>query len=355
MNYDVFVSYARRDGTPLARKIAEKLRDAGLTVFWDQDSIPAGANWEQKLDEALEQAEHILVVLTPFSVISEEVSAEWRPMLSRGKNVIPLMAITSEVPRRLSMRQYIDFRDEDRFVTGLTELINAINSFRPGSADLEMNGAELMQRAQSYFESGEYDLAASDYLQALKDDDLLIRGRAARFLGKLRMMSVFPVIMQYTHEEGNLSVLLELLTTIRRYAELTDWRSVVPDLPTQIERYLRADDADIRKEAIRVLAYGQATEAAALVIERLAQDRDAEVRKQAALSLGRLKTTEGLQGLLAALNDADETVRVAVVNAIGVHNDLSTISSLRAISRRDRSAQVRAAASEVIDQIERRK
>src|SRR5689334_12705844 len=81
--YDVFISYARRDGSQMAGKLAKSLRETGMRVFWDQDSIPAGGNWEDAIDNALEQAVHILVVLTPFSVKSEEVTAEWRPMLSK--------------------------------------------------------------------------------------------------------------------------------------------------------------------------------------------------------------------------------------------------------------------------------
>lgn len=351
MIYDVFISYARRDGIPLAKQIAEKLRQTGLHVFWDQDSIPAGSNWEQKLDEALEHAEHIVVVLTPFSVVSEEVTAEWRPMLSRGKNVIPLMYITCDVPRRLSMRQYIDFRDRENDPTALTELVEAINSFRPQSAQLELSGHELMQRAQVYYEADQLELAARDYLRALKNSDIQLRARAARFLGKSRVPSVLFEVIQCTHEEENPSVKAELLTTIMRYAELTDWRKSVPDLVQQLEPYLQSADPEIRRQTIRVYAYGQAIEAVPLIVQKLKHDASAIVRSQAALALGRLKTVEALQGLLGSLNEPDENTQVAIVQALGVHGNPDVINPLKVMTGRDRSANVRKVANEVITEL----
>jgi hypothetical protein len=308
MTYDVFMSYARKDGMLLAQKVAERLRETGLQVFWDQDSIPAGSNWEQKLDEALEQANHILVVLTPASVISEEVTAEWRPMLSRGKNIIPLMYLDCEIPRRLSMRQYIDFRNESRQVIAFAELIDAINTFSPKHVELELSGRELLQRAETNRKLNQIDLALEDYALTLRDKDKWVRADTVEILTQEPIRRALSQLVRAVSEESAIWIKMRLLRAISLYIDNQDyWRTTVPDFIDQLKPNLLSDDEEVRQETIRIFAYGQAIETAPQIIQLLKNDPSPIVRAQAALALGRLKTPNGIQALLGALQTQTRT------------------------------------------------
>lgn len=353
MPYDVFISYARRDGTPLARQLAEALRHASLEVFWDQDSIPAGANWEKTLDDALEESTHIVVILTPYSVISEEVAAEWRPMLSKGKNILPVMYLPCEVPRRLSMRQYIDFQDPSQFSIRTAELVTAINAFSGTAVEIKLSGAELMARAEAYYQNKQYDLAAHDNLAMLVDSDVMIRRRGAAWIGGLYMARLLPSMFRCLHEETDYDVRRNLLDSMRRTVKHDDWRAFVPDLFERMKPLtLPPNDKNLRIEALRVLAYAESEEAVAHVVDLLANDASGSVRRQAALTLSRLKTPPSTQALLQAVKDKKPKVRWAAVRAIGMHGDPQYIPALREISRKELDHEVRTAALDAIRDIQ---
>jgi WD40 repeat protein len=61
---DVFISYNRRDSAP-AEHIASFLRDAGLRVFFDRWTLDAGQAWTGAIEEALNTASAVLVLLGP--------------------------------------------------------------------------------------------------------------------------------------------------------------------------------------------------------------------------------------------------------------------------------------------------
>lgn len=351
--FDVFISYARRDGTALANKLAHSLRETGLRVFWDQDSIPPGVNWEAAIDKALEEAVHILVILTPFSVKSEEVTAEWRPMLSKGKNVVPLLYLPCEVPRRLSMRQYIDFHEEGRYSIALAELVAAINDFT-GSEEalLELSGEELLKRGATYFDNGQLELSANDYVLALRDKDKLVRKRAAILVGKARSLKTLPAILQFLSAEQEADVKAELLDSIRKFAEATEWQAAVPTLLEEVQYYLNDSMPEVRVQAMRVLAYARYLDAVPIITRMLATDSTEYVRHQAALSLGRLKTAESTNGLLQALSDSSRGVRWAAARALGVHGNPQVIPALKILAKSDKDDEVRLAAGEAIENIQ---
>ena len=70
----VFISHSCQDEV-LARRVADGLRKSGLDVWDDRDIFP-GDNWAQKLSEALEQAEAMVVLITPRAFQSDSVRRE---------------------------------------------------------------------------------------------------------------------------------------------------------------------------------------------------------------------------------------------------------------------------------------
>lgn len=309
--YDVFLSYARRDGMPLAHQLAKSLRQAGVSVFLDQDSIPAGENWERSLDSALESAVHILVILTPLSVKSEEVEAEWRPMLTKGKNVIPLLYIPCEIPRRLSMRQYIDFQDEAHYQLALTELLQAINTFSPTN-EVQLSGHDLHQRAKSYVETGQAQYAVQDFIYLLNDGEERYRLSALRWLGQLKAPeSLLPLIEKLTHEQSSIE-LFGVLQAIERIIFMVDWQAYAPNLIDSLLKLLQSSNTEIRAGVIKTLSYTRDANVIPAIVEAALYDTAPQVRSQAVIAIAKLAPL-----------------------------DASLVSVLQQIARQDREAAVR--------------
>lgn len=70
----VFLSHARRE-QDLADAIAKNLSERGIKV-WDDQKLPAAADWGQEVAKALEQSDAMIALLTPHSFSSSWVRSE---------------------------------------------------------------------------------------------------------------------------------------------------------------------------------------------------------------------------------------------------------------------------------------
>jgi hypothetical protein len=108
MSDHVFICYSRLD-QDFVIELAKNLKDRGVPVWLDKWSIPTGANWPQKIEEALITCARLLVVLSPAAVESTKVQAEWLKVLEDRKVVIPVLYQECNIPYLLKPIQYIDF------------------------------------------------------------------------------------------------------------------------------------------------------------------------------------------------------------------------------------------------------
>ena len=70
----VFISYSQKAAAQ-TRALAAQLEGLGYTVWWD-DGLIAGQNFDHAIREELGEAEAIVVVWTPESVVSDYVKVE---------------------------------------------------------------------------------------------------------------------------------------------------------------------------------------------------------------------------------------------------------------------------------------
>lgn len=87
-----FISYARTDGEPAARALQERLRqDAPDIPTWlDRLELEGGVGWWSQIEQELDRAEFLLIVMTPAAMQSANTRREWRAARQRGVCVYPV-------------------------------------------------------------------------------------------------------------------------------------------------------------------------------------------------------------------------------------------------------------------------
>src|SRR2546427_13069892 len=97
----VFISHATTD-TDLAKRIIDGLKASGFQV-WDPSEVLPGDNWGAKLGEALEDSDAMVVLLTPNSLKSPNVTSEVGFALGnrnyKGRIIPVLAAPPNQLPR----------------------------------------------------------------------------------------------------------------------------------------------------------------------------------------------------------------------------------------------------------------
>jgi hypothetical protein len=106
----VFVSYSRKDYVTVYAMVRE-LRRHGVSVWIDQDDIEVGVRWDDKLQSAIEEASHLLLMLSQSALKSQNVRDEFAFAITEGKAIIIALIDDVKLPLRLQRFQYIDFRN----------------------------------------------------------------------------------------------------------------------------------------------------------------------------------------------------------------------------------------------------
>jgi WD40 repeat protein len=114
--YDVFLSHNSQD-KPQVRKLAERLKKAGLRVWFDEWVIKAGDDIYLAIERGLEAARVQVLCLSPAALGSEWVTLERSTVLFRdptnaGRRFVPLLLADCTLPDTLRRYKYVDFRQE---------------------------------------------------------------------------------------------------------------------------------------------------------------------------------------------------------------------------------------------------
>lgn len=114
--YDAFLSHNRAD-KPRVRKLAERLKQAGLRVWFDEWTIKAGDDIYLAIERGLEAARVQVLCLSPAALGSEWVTLErstvlFRDPTNQGRRFVPLLLADCTLPDTLRRYKYVDFRDE---------------------------------------------------------------------------------------------------------------------------------------------------------------------------------------------------------------------------------------------------
>jgi WD40 repeat protein len=102
-NEQIFISYARSDGTQTAGNVRARLVEAGLRVWQDLIALQGGRDWWSQIEEALrsKSLQHFVLVITPNAIGSTHVRQEIRLARQEGKQVHPVRGPGFETLGRL--------------------------------------------------------------------------------------------------------------------------------------------------------------------------------------------------------------------------------------------------------------
>jgi WD40 repeat protein len=109
----VFISYSRKD-EEFARQLATDLDRLGASVWIDMDDIPPGVNWSAAIQEGLDACEALVLVMSPDSLGSANVTDEWQYFRDEKKPIIPVLWRRAPITHfQLRRIQYVDFAGQD--------------------------------------------------------------------------------------------------------------------------------------------------------------------------------------------------------------------------------------------------
>jgi hypothetical protein len=132
----IFISYSSQDKVAVGR-IAERLRADGHDVWIDSLKLRPGDNLQRKVQEGLNEADALIVVVSENSRNSRWVQHEFAAIafqqISRGeRRIIPVRLDKAEVPSYLADRVFLDL--SENFEAGLTRLSETLREGAPPPA-----------------------------------------------------------------------------------------------------------------------------------------------------------------------------------------------------------------------------
>ncbi|HEX6228246.1 MAG TPA: TIR domain-containing protein [Solirubrobacterales bacterium] len=148
----VFVSYSRSD-RGFVRRLLEQLKRSEREVWVDLDDIPPTADWLAEVKAGIEAAETFLFVISPDSISSEVCQTEVAHAAGLNKRIVPVVHSEVDerlVPEPLAQRNWLFFRNEDEFDSGLRALNEALDT----DLDWLHAHAELLRRALAWERGG---------------------------------------------------------------------------------------------------------------------------------------------------------------------------------------------------------
>ncbi|MDB5248383.1 MAG: hypothetical protein JWQ40_2777 [Segetibacter sp.] len=156
----IFFSYSRKD-EKFALQLARDLQKSGVDIWIDQLHIRPSEPWDEEIEKGLEASNCLLVILSEFSIASDNVLNEINFALEEKKQVLPVI-INSEIKKPFNVRrlQHIDFTSsyKEAFDKLLTALEIGVES-KPLPAANDLNGKWLAKDQVNPFDKNDiYDL-----------------------------------------------------------------------------------------------------------------------------------------------------------------------------------------------------
>ncbi|MEM6255401.1 MAG: TIR domain-containing protein [Cyanobacteria bacterium P01_D01_bin.156] len=91
--FDAFISYGRADSKAFATQLHDQLADHGFNIWFDQNDIPLGVDFQEQIDAGIEKAHNFIFIIAPHSVNSPYCRKEIELALKLNKRIIPILHV----------------------------------------------------------------------------------------------------------------------------------------------------------------------------------------------------------------------------------------------------------------------
>lgn len=123
----IFLSYARKDASALAQRLAAGLTSGGYDVWLDKQRIEGGASWSRDIEQAIERAGVMVALLSHASYESRVCRGEHLTALDLDKRLIPvLVQAGARRPVYLAASHYILCDSDERYEEAFASLETAL-------------------------------------------------------------------------------------------------------------------------------------------------------------------------------------------------------------------------------------
>jgi len=109
---DAFISYGRADSKAFAIKLYQRLQQQGRKIWFDQNDIPLGVDFQNQIDDGIETSHNFLFIIAPHSVNSPYCRKEIELAVQRNKRIIPLLHV-EQISRETWQQRYPQGTDEE--------------------------------------------------------------------------------------------------------------------------------------------------------------------------------------------------------------------------------------------------
>jgi hypothetical protein len=181
----IFLSYSRRD-TDVMHRVRTDLQNAGLSVWTDQGIEPGTSLWKDAIEQAIEKAGCLVVILSPDAKQSIWVKRELDYASVHKVPIFSLLAQGEEaeaVPFALVGSQYVDIRKN--YATNMQKLIPVVAKYvvagTPKVSDEDLDQAIMEWIIESFRQETGI---------ALQDSMALVRIKEAAQKARIELVTV---------------------------------------------------------------------------------------------------------------------------------------------------------------------
>jgi tetratricopeptide (TPR) repeat protein len=193
MNKHVFISY-KHDDNDFAENVIHRIKAEGFITWIDSDNLHPGEDWREGIDQAIQQAFALIVIMSPAAKASEYITYEWAYAWGRGIRVIPLMYKHTDLHPRLKSLQYLDFtncytshRPWHKLIDVLKRVASTSQATPTDSSLSSVPQLTNEPKVQEWIDKGKLFLKRKDYeeaLEAFRQTILLDPNNAYAYAGK---------------------------------------------------------------------------------------------------------------------------------------------------------------------------
>lgn len=320
----VFISYAHID-YEFVTNVIERLTESGIQVWLDTDQLMIGKEWRTGIDQAIEEAFAVVVVMSPAAKTSEYVTYEWAFALGAKKQVIPILYKQTDMHPRLEVLQYLDFTDPlNRPWSRLTEHLGVVDSdIYSSTVQLPKGIPQAVIQAVNMLDSPNPDDRQLALDTIANMDHPLIPDTLAAIVNHptqdVRIQTAFALVEATDYKDkraipGLVVALARNDERICRQAAHALGKIGDPDVVPKLFIRLYARSGAIQRAIANALIRFGSVSTPGFLSELNNSDR--RIREISAWALGEIGDIEAVPGLIQCLSDNDPGVRREASNAL---------------------------------------